>query len=81
MNRGRLDRLEKTLASSQCPDCSGWERVVLVERLMIVAPGDAPPLPTSEPPSPERCPRCGRDWSSQPRIVEEIRLDWMECQL
>ncbi len=79
MNRGRLDRLEKTMANSQCPDCAGWDRVVLVERLMIVAPGDVPaPLTSEPPPPPERCPRCGRDWSQEQRIVAEIRLERAE---
>jgi hypothetical protein len=79
MNRIRLARLEQAIAGSECPVCT--EPLVIVERLAIVAPGDALEPPASEPPPPGRCPRCGRDWSSCPRIVEEIRLDFAECLL
>jgi hypothetical protein len=80
MNRARLERLEHTIAGSQCPDCAESERVIIIEQLVIVSPGDGLAPPTPEKPSPQRCPRCGRDWSSQPRIVEAICLDWTECK-
>jgi hypothetical protein len=78
MNRNRLQRLERAIAGG-CPACAEWEHVVLVERLVIVSPGDVlEPLAPQSPP-PQRCPRCGCDWSSRPRIVQEIRLEYAEC--
>jgi hypothetical protein len=82
MSRARLDRLEKKLAGDRCPECVDWERLTLVEKLMIVKVGDPPPPPIPEPPPPpDHCHRCGRDLSSQERIVEAIIVDLSEVQL
>ncbi len=80
IHRDRLDRLEKALTGDSCPDCAAMrEPVVLVEQLVIVTASDAPLPPIPEPtPPPERCPRCGRDWSQEQRIVAEIRLERTE---
>jgi hypothetical protein len=77
MNRSRLARLEQRIAGSDCPAC--MEPLVIVERIAIVRCGDV--LEPVAPPSPPlgRCPRCGSDWTSRPRIVSSVQLDFSEC--
>jgi hypothetical protein len=81
VSRSRVTRLEK-MFGTHCPDCAERaEPLTLIEQIVIVRPGDPPLPPAPEPPpSPERCPRCGRDWSYEPRIIEQIILDWSEVQ-
>jgi hypothetical protein len=58
-----------------------WDEVVevtLVERFVIVEPGEAlPPKPPSPPPEPaEVCERCGRERPPRRAIVKRIKCDF-----
>jgi hypothetical protein len=79
MNHSRLQRLERAMVDSECPTCA--EPLILVEQIVICRVGDALEPPTPPSPLPGRCPRCGCDWSSRPRIVTAIRLEHAECAL